>query len=108
VIYVRKKLQAVEVDIDREFKESVWVKLNLKGNDKLGKLLGKSSYPLNSISALFKVYLMFFGTTSVIAMISGMFSSDRNQILNSSILFKKLSAFVYIQRRFCGLKKVYG
>jgi hypothetical protein len=35
VIYVRKKLQAVEVDIDREFKESVWVKLNLKGNDKL-------------------------------------------------------------------------
>jgi hypothetical protein len=35
VIYVRKKLQAVEGDIDREFKESVWVKLNLKGNDKL-------------------------------------------------------------------------
>lgn len=35
IIYVRKKLQAVEVDIDTEFKESVWVKLNLKGNDKL-------------------------------------------------------------------------
>ena len=34
LIYVRKKLQAVEVDIDTEFKESVWVKLNL-GNDKL-------------------------------------------------------------------------
>lgn len=28
-------MQAVEVDIDTEFKESVWVKLNLKGNDKL-------------------------------------------------------------------------
>jgi hypothetical protein len=28
-------LQAVEVDIDTEFKESVWEKLNLNGNDKL-------------------------------------------------------------------------
>ena len=28
-------MQAVEVDIDTEFKESVWVKLNLKGNNKL-------------------------------------------------------------------------
>ena len=35
IIYVRKKLQAVEVDIDTEFKESVWEKLNLNGNDKL-------------------------------------------------------------------------
>jgi hypothetical protein len=59
-----------------------------------GKLLGKSSYPLNSISALFKVYLMFFGTTSVIVIMSGMFSSDRNRILNSSILFNKLYPFI--------------
>jgi exonuclease III len=35
IIYVRKKLQAVEVDIDTEFKKSIWVKLNLNGNDKL-------------------------------------------------------------------------
>jgi exonuclease III len=34
IIYVRKKLQAVEVDIDTEFKESVWVKLNLKGSQR--------------------------------------------------------------------------
>ncbi|KAK3106090.1 hypothetical protein FSP39_012594 [Pinctada imbricata] len=38
LLYVRNELKAVEVESGSEFKESVWVKINLKDNDKL--LLG--------------------------------------------------------------------
>ncbi|VDI61927.1 Hypothetical predicted protein [Mytilus galloprovincialis] len=35
LIYVKRELKAVEVNIESEFKEHVWVKINLKDNDKL-------------------------------------------------------------------------
>jgi hypothetical protein len=35
IIYVKKSLNAVEVKIDTNFKESAWIKVNLMGNDKL-------------------------------------------------------------------------
>ncbi|CAG2195125.1 unnamed protein product [Mytilus edulis] len=36
IIYLKRELKAVEVNIESEFKEHVWVKINLKDNDEAG------------------------------------------------------------------------
>ena len=35
IVYVKTELQAVEVECGNGFKESVWIKINLRGSDKL-------------------------------------------------------------------------